>query len=361
MLADALPDRFGNHLVDAWMATQGVAASMIAPLDRLAYASTRAMGALTFRPPTGPRASDISTVQLADLVTAARAQISGNLSDTEDVHRALAELITVGSSAGGARAKAVLAFNPSTGQMRSGQLDAPEGYEQWLMKFDGVGDPLEQRDPLISSQQYCRVEFAYYLMATTAGIHMSESLLWPEGPRMHFLTRRFDRGMNSERIHSQTLCALAHLDYNARRTHAYETYFLTAQQLGLGPESAAEIFRRALFNVMSVNRDDHAKNFSFLLPEGGQWHLAPAYDVTHSNWGASWTQAQQMSVNGKFLDITLDDFRRMGDRFGVPGIEGIVTDVEQAVMNWRDFAAVAQVDQVTTDSIASDLIELRPR
>jgi serine/threonine-protein kinase HipA len=361
MLADALPDRFGNYLVNAWMATQGISESRITPLDRLAYASDRAMGALTFRPPAGPSTSEISTVQLADLVTAARAQISGNLRDTGDVHRALAELITVGSSAGGARAKAVLAFNPSTGQMLSGQLDAPEGYEQWLMKFDGVGDPQEQQDPLVSSQQYCRVEFAYYLMATSAGITMSESMLWPEGPRMHFLTRRFDRGPTGERIHSQTLCALAHLDYNARRTHAYETYFLTARQLGLGSESMSQIFRRAVFNVMGVNRDDHAKNFSFLLPEDGNWQLAPAYDVTHSNWGATWTQTQQMSVSGSFLDITLDDFRRMGDRLEVPNIERTLAEVAASIAQWRDFAATATVDQVTTDKITSDLKELRPK
>jgi serine/threonine-protein kinase HipA len=361
MLADALPDRFGNYLVDAWMATQGVSASRITPLDRLAYASDRAMGALTFRPPAGPSASDISSVQLADLVTAARAQITGNLKDTEDVHRALAELITVGSSAGGARAKAVLAFNPATGQMLSGQLDAPEGYEPWLIKFDGVGDPQEQRDPLVSSQQYCRVEYAYYLMATNAGIEMSESMLWPEGPRMHFMTRRFDRGARGERIHSQTLCALAHLDYNARRTHAYETYFLTARQLGLGPDEMSQIFRRAVFNVMGVNRDDHAKNFSFLLPEHGRWQLAPAYDVTHSNWGGSWTQAQQMSVSGNFTDITLDDFRLMGDRLEVPGIERTLNDVAQSIAQWRDFADEAMVDQATTDKIAVDLDELHLR
>lgn len=361
MLADALPDRFGNYLVNAWMATQGITEARITPLDRLAYASDRAMGALTFRPPAGPSASDISTVALADLVTAARAQISGNLRDTGDVHRALAELITVGSSAGGARAKAVLAFNPSTGQMLSGQLDAPEGYEQWLIKFDGVGDPQEQRDPLVSSQQYCRVEFAYYLMAKSAGITMSDSMLWPEGPRMHFMTRRFDRGPNGERIHSQTLCALAHLDYNARRTHAYETYFLTARQLGLGSESMSQIFRRAVFNVMGVNRDDHAKNFSFLLPEDGSWELAPAYDITHSNWGASWTQTQQMSVSGSFLDITLDDFRSMGDRLEVANIERTLKEVSASIAQWRDFATIAMVDQATTDKIATDLEQLRPK
>jgi serine/threonine-protein kinase HipA len=361
MLADALPDRFGNSLVDAWMAEQGVEVSLITPLDRLAYASNRAMGALTFRPPVGPNSADMSAVQLADLVTAARAQITGNLGDSEDIHRALAELITVGSTAGGARAKAVIAYNPSTGQMLSGQLNAPEGYEHWLLKLDGVGDPAGQHDPLVSSQQYCRVEYAYYLMATAAGITMSESQLLAEGPREHFLTRRFDRGPEGERIHSQTLCALAHLDYNALNAHSYSSYFLTAKQLGLDGDVTAQIFRRAVFNVMGVNRDDHAKNFSFLLPHDGKWQLAPAYDVTHSNWGASWTESQKMSVNGRFLDISLDDLRTMGERHEVPGIERILADVRESLDAWREFAAQADVDELTTDRIARDLAHLRPR
>ena len=360
MLADALPDRFGNALVNAWMAEQGVEAANITALDRLAYASDRAMGALTFRPPAGPSAHP-SAVQLADLVAAARAQISGRLDDTADIHRALAELISVGSSAGGARAKAVLAYNPATGQMLSGQFNAPPGYEQWLLKLDGVGNPAGQSDPLVTSQQYSKVEFAYYLMATSAGIEMSESQLLREGPRSHFMTRRFDRGPGGERIHTQTLCALAHLDYNARRTHAYSSYFLTASALGLGPDAAREIFRRAAFNVMGVNRDDHAKNFSFLLSDGGHWRLAPAYDVTHSNWGGSWTQNHQMSVNGHFVDITLDDLREMGDRHEVPGVETVLRDVAAAIERWPEFAKAAEVDQVTTETIAEDLVNLRPR
>jgi serine/threonine-protein kinase HipA len=360
MLADALPDRFGNALVNAWMAEQGVDVANITALDRLAYASDRAMGALTFRPPAGP-SSLASAVQLADLVAAARAQISGRLDGGADIHRALAELISVGSSAGGARAKAVLAYNPSTGQMLSGQFTAPPGYEQWLLKLDGVGDPVGGRDPLVTSQQYCKVEYAYYLMATSAGVEMSTSQLLREGPRSHFMTRRFDRGPNGERVHTQTLCALAHLDYNARRTHSYSSYFLTASALGLGPGAAGEIFRRAVFNVMAVNRDDHAKNFSFLLPDAGQWRLAPAYDVTHSNWGGSWTQSHQMSVNGHFVDITLDDLREMGDRHEVPGVESILRDVTAAVAHWSDFATAADVDRATIDQIAADLVELRPR
>src|SRR6202167_1607476 len=361
MLADALPDRFGNSLVDAWMAEQGIESSLISPLDRLAYASNRAMGALTFRPPVGPDSAEQSAVQLADLVTAARAQISGNLGDSDDIHRALAELITVGSTAGGARAKAVIAYNPSTGQMLSGQLNAPEGYEHWLLKLDGVGDPAGQHDPLVSSQQYCRVEYAYYLMATAAGITMSQSQLLAEGPREHFLTRRFDRSASGERIHSQTLCALAHLDYNALHAHSYSSYFLTAKQLRLDEDAMAQIFRRAVFNVMGVNRDDHAKNFSFLLAHDGPWQLAPAYDVTHSNWGASWTDSQKMSDNGHFADISLDDLRTMGERHEVPGIERILADVRETLDHWHEFARRADVDTLTTQRIARDLTELRPR
>jgi serine/threonine-protein kinase HipA len=361
MLADALPDKFGNALVNAWMADQGVSASQITALDRLAYASDRAMGALTFAPATGPPTSEVSVVQLADLVTAARAQIAGSLEDSEDVHRALSELITVGSTAGGARAKAVVAYNPATGQIRSGQFNAPEGYEQWLLKLDGVGDTVGQNDPLGTSQQYCRVEYAYYLMATSAGIEMSESRLLQEDSRAHFMTRRFDRGADNERLHSQTLCALAHLDYNASHAHSYASYFLTARELGLGPNDLQQIFRRVVFNVMASNRDDHAKNFSFLLKERGAWQLAPAYDVTHSNWGVEWTNGHQMSVNGRFLGIALDDLRSLGDQQGVPGIEKALRDVTQATSRWREFATEAGVEETEIAKIESDIIGFRPR
>jgi serine/threonine-protein kinase HipA len=361
MLADALPDRFGHALVNAWMAEQGIDARRITPLDRLAYASNRAMGAMTFAPPVGPSASKVSLVQVADLVAAARGGIAGTLSDDE-AHDALAQLITVGSTAGGARAKAVIAYNPITNQMRSGQLNAPEGYQQWLLKLDGVGDPAgHPTDPLVTGQQYCRVEYAYYLMATRAGVEMSESRLLREGPRAHFMTKRFDRGPGDRRIHSQTLCALAHLDYNLTRTHSYSSYFLTARDLGLGPEARHQMFRRVAFNVMGVNRDDHTKNFSFLLPEHGEWQLAPAYDVTHSYWHSTWTQGHQMSVNGRFADITLDDLRQLGDLHEVPGIERALQAVAEAVGSWRDVAAEADVDRDTTERIAGDMEELRPR
>ncbi|HUY42167.1 MAG TPA: HipA domain-containing protein, partial [Acidimicrobiales bacterium] len=264
------------------------------------------------------------------------------------------------STAGGARAKAVIAFNPETYEMLSGQFSAPEGFEQWLIKLDGVGDPAAPgTDPLADSQPDGRVEYAYYLMARAAGINISESRLLLEGPRAHFLTRRFDRAAGNERVHSQTLCALAHLDYNMSRTHSYSSYFLTARELGL--DVAREIFRRALFNVASVNRDDHTKNASFMLSEHGNWQLAPAYDVTHSYWDAEWPQEHQMSVNAKFAGITLDDFRAMGDRHEVPAIAATITQVNEAIDHWPDFASDAGVDATTTATVAADIERFRPR
>jgi serine/threonine-protein kinase HipA len=360
MLADALPDRFGNALVTAWLAEHGVEPASITPLDRLAYASDRAMGALTFAPPLGPPTTPVSLVQIADLVTAARAELHGSLNE-RDVHDAVAQLITVGSSAGGARAKAVIAYNPVTHQMRSGQLHAPEGFEQWILKLDGVGDPAFGGDPLSESQPFCRVEYAYYLMALRAGVEMSASRLLPEGPRAHFMTKRFDRGPGDERVHTQSLCAVAHLDYNLTRTHSYSSYFLTADALGLGRDVRQQLFRRVAFNVFGVNRDDHTKNFAFLRSKHGAWRAAPAFDVTHSNWTGAWTAAHQQSVNAKFADITLDDLRALGDLHEVPGIEVALREVGDAVRTWPDAAAEAGLDAPTIERIGADIAAHWPR
>jgi serine/threonine-protein kinase HipA len=246
--------------------------------------------------------------------------------------------------------------------MRSGQLEAPEGFEQWLIKLDGVGDPTSVRaDPSVSSQEYCRVEYAYHLMALRAGLDMSPSFLLPEGPRAHFMTKRFDRGPGNLRLHLQSLCALDHLDFNLARTHSYSSYFLVAERLGLDAADRDQIFRRIAFNVMGVNRDDHTKNVSFLLPENGQWQLAPAYDVTHANWGSDWTAQHQMSVNGRFSDITLDDLRALGDRHNVPGIEIALREVAKAIETWPEVAVMSGVDEITTERVTSDLETFRPR
>ncbi|MFA5886117.1 MAG: type II toxin-antitoxin system HipA family toxin [Acidimicrobiia bacterium] len=355
MLADSLPDRFGNALVNAWMAEQGITAAQVTPLDRLAYAADRAMGALEFRPPAVEPPSAPTAVQLADLVTAARAAVSGDLDAAP--RDALHELIQVGTSAGGARAKAVVAFNPATGQIRSGQIDAPAGFEQWIIKLDGVsGDPTRDTDPFADGESYGRIEYAYARMAAQAGIEMTECRLLPEGPRTHFMTRRFDRDAARGRIHVQTLCGIAGLDFNLVGAHSYAQYLEVIDALGLGPAAREQAFRRIVFNVAAMNRDDHTKNLAFLMSVDGEWSLAPAYDVTHAhNPSGTWTSRHQMSINGQFEHITLDDLDTVGDRFAVPGYRGIAREVPVVVARWPEFAAEAGVDQAHTDRIAEDL------
>ena len=363
MLADALPDKFGNALVDAWLAENGVSFDRITPLDRLAYAADRGMGALTFHPPISRPQEDATAVQLADLVRAARAMVSGEITTTPALHALLRQLIQVGTSAGGARAKAVIAYNPASGQIRQGQLNSPDGFEHWLIKLDGVGsDKGRDYDPFSDSQGYGRVEYAYYLMALDAGIQMSESQLLLEGPRAHFLSRRFDRTRDGRRVHLQSLCGLAHLDFKLPDTHSYNQYLNTIVELGLGRDALAQAFRRMVFNVAAVNRDDHTKNLAFLLPEGGDWQLAPAFDVTHAhNPGGEWTQRHQMSVNGKFDKINLDDLSAVGDHYLIHGYKNAVKEVLDAVDRWPNFAAVASVDGDTTARIAGDHARHRPR
>lgn len=363
MLADALPDKFGNALVNAYLSGQGIPAEKITPLDRLAYAADRGMGALTFKPPVHDGLDQPTAIQLADLVAAARSMVSGEFTNALATHDALRQLIHVGTSAGGARAKAVIAYNPKTQQIKSGQSAALADFEHWIIKLDGVSiDPTREFDPFTAGADYCRVEYAYYLMACEAGVEMSKSLLLPEGPRMHFLTQRFDRTPAGHRIHLQSLCALAHLDFNLISTHSYNQYFETIKDLGMGKDALQQAFRRMVFNVAAVNRDDHTKNLAFLLPENGAWELAPAYDVTHAhNSQGQWTMNHQMSVNGKFDGITLADLHEVGDLHLVPKYAGVIDEVFQAIDRWPDFAASAGVSEKTTQRIAKDIGLNRPR
>lgn len=363
LLADALPDRFGNALVDAWMADEGVPRDQITALDRLAYMADRGMGALEFHPPAGAPAQDATALQLADLVTAARAAVRGDITTSPSAHDALRQLIQVGTSAGGARPKAVIAYNPDTDQIRSGQVDAPQGFEHWLIKLDGVGtDPTRESDPFTAGAGYGRIEYAYHLMARAAGVGMAECRLLPEGPRTHFLTRRFDRGTLGSRHHVLTLCAMAHLDFNMAHTHSYGQYLQTIDALELGPVAREQAFRRIVFNVAAVNRDDHTKNLSFIAPEGGDWSLSPAYDLIHAhNPRGRWTQSHQMSVNGKFDGIDIADLTTFGDRHLVPGYNDVIAEVFAAVDRWPDFAEEAGVSPDHTERVADDLHRHRPR
>jgi serine/threonine-protein kinase HipA len=364
LLADSLPDKFGNALVDAWMAEQGVAATDITPLDRLAYAAERAMGALEFRPPARTEASQPPTaVQLADLVLAARLTVRGEFAGGETAHAALQQLIQVGTSAGGARAKAVVAFNPGTFQVHSAYGQPLEGFEQWLIKLDGVsGTGMDGHgDRLGESAPYGRIEFAYSEMAKAAGLEMMPCQLLAEGPRRHFMTKRFDRGTAGERFHVLSLCALAQLDYNLVATHSYDQYLQSVRALDLEIDELAEAYRRMVFNVMGVNHDDHTKNFAFMRSEDTGWRLTPAYDLTHAyNPASQWTSRHLMAVNGKFEDIELEDLFVVGERNGVPGYRRIVREVREAVAEWATFAARSDLDEETTKNVGADIDRFAP-
>lgn len=357
LFADSLPDRFGNALVDAWMAENGVERSQITPLDRLAYAADRGIGALTYRPPAGPPSEVPAVVQLADLVLAARQTVHGDTLSEGHASDALKQLIQVGTSAGGARAKAVILYNRQTGQIRSGHASTEPGFDHYLLKLDGVAHfGMDGRvDDLGAAAPYGRIEYAYYLMARAAGITMEPSELLLEGPRAHFLTQRFDRGPNGERHHLLSLCALDHLDFNLNGAHSYDQYLNAVRRLGLGPDALAQAFRRMVFNVVAVNRDDHTKNLAFLLREGGRWELAPAFDVTHAhNSAGGWTQRHQMRINGKVEQITRADLHAVGDRHDVPGYRRIVREVVDVVAHWPQFAAEAGVPDAQRERIAAD-------
>lgn len=350
LLADALPDDFGNALIDAWMARQGVAKNQVTTLERLAYMGKRGMGAMEFRPAKGAYRESSQPLQMKKLVETARQLINGDLSDDPQAKAALANIIRVGTSAGGARAKAVVAWNPKTKELRSGQFDVADDFEHWLLKFDGVGKDLE----LGTGAHYGRIEYAYHRMALATGIDMQECRLLEENGRAHFMTKRFDRDGNKKH-HVQSLCAMQHLDYKQRGTHAYESLFLVAEKLGLDDHTRRQLFLRMAFNVIARNCDDHTKNFAFMLKENHSWELTPAFDITHAyNPGGEWTYQHLMSVNGKFKDIGSADLINVGDRFSVPDMPNLLCQVKDAVARWAEFAAEAELPTSEIAKVAAD-------
>ncbi len=362
MLADALPDAFGNALVNHWMRMNGIRSSDITPLDRLVYAGSRAVGALEFVPPAAAGSSPSSAIVLSDLVEVARATVSGRL-DQAGAADALLQLINVGSSAGGARAKALVAFNPQSQEIRPGHGDTPEGFSQWLLKIDGAGSrSLDGRvDSLGDSAPYGRIEYAYSLMAAAAGVTMTECQLLERDGRAHFLTRRFDRTDTDEKVHVASLCALDHLDFQQPGEHSYDQFLDVAARLEVPTQDVEQAFTRMVFNVLAVNRDDHTKNFAFTLPRDGKWRLAPAFDVTHAfNPTGEWTQRHQMFINGRVEGLELTDLTTVGERHGVPGVRAIVRRVLGAVDEWPEFARMAGVGDSDSDRIRADMIALAP-
>ena len=347
MLADALPDDFGNSLINAWMANQGVAAGDITALDRLAYMGKRSMGALEFRPVRGPTSRRATAIVLSELVESARRAVHGELDNDPHGAAALKQLISVGTSAGGARAKATIAWNPDTNEVRAGQFDVDPGFEHWLLKFDGMGKDSELGEP----QGYGRIEYAYHLMAVEAGIIMAPCRLLEEGGRAHFMTKRFDRNGNTK-LHTQSLCGMAQLDYRAKGVHDYSQWLNVMRQLSMSPQVFEQAFRRIAFNVMAKNCDDHTKNISFILHEQNTWELAPAYDLLFAyNPKGEWTYQHLMSVNGKFDQVRRDDLLILADRFQIGAASRLLADVRNAVAQWPEFGRQAQLSTRQIDRI----------
>jgi len=347
LLADALPDKFGNRVLNAWLAKSGRNPREITPIERLCYIGKRGMGALEFVPGLYPAKLDKSVfLKVADLVDLAqnvmkdRQSLDTQIGPVESENtEALIDLLRVGTSAGGARPKAIIAMNDK-GLVKSGQTIAPKGYEYWIVKFDGVTDE-ELGDP----KGYGCIEYAYYLMAKDAGINITECRLLKEGGRSHFMTKRFDR-QDGEKIHMLSLCGMAHFDFNKTGAYGYEQAFRVIQSLNLGMPEIEQQYKRTLFNVIGRNQDDHTKNISFLMGRDGQWRLSPAYDITYSyNPDGLWTNQHQMTLNGKQKKFTGKDLILLGKVAGIRDPENIINEILKAVERWPQFAKAAGVKE----------------
>ena len=357
LLADSLPDKFGNALIDAWLARQGRTAEAFNAVERLCYTGQRGMGALEFAPAIGPAARKSTRIEIDKLVELAseilshRNNFNVSFAD-ESKDQALTGILQVGTSAGGARAKAVIAWNPSTNEVRSGQVATEKGFEYWVLKFDGVSGNKDKE--LEDPKGYGVIEYAYSRMAKDAGITMSACRLFEEHGRRHFMSRRFDRLAGSEKLHMQSLCALAHYDYNVAGAWSYEQALLVMRQLELPMSSIEEQFRRMAFNVIARNQDDHVKNIAFLMDKSGVWSLSPAFDMTYSfNPSGAWTATHQMTINGKRDNFTMDDLKACAKTASMKRGQAkkIIDEVKQAVSHWKKYADDAGVDSTQRDQI----------
>jgi len=358
LLADSLPDRFGNALINAWLATRGRTPESFNAVERLCYVGTRGMGALEFQPATGPdprpakRLEVDALVRLASEVLTQREHLAASFAADPERFEGLGDILRVGTSAGGARAKAVIAWNEATQEVRSGQVEAGDGFEHWLLKFDGVSGNRDRE--LDDPRGYGAIEYAYSLMARAAGIDMTECRLLEENGRRHFMTRRFDRQGGGEKLHMQSLGALAHYDYNEPGAYGYEQALGVVRELELGMDALEELFRRMLFNVVARNQDDHVKNIAFLMDRRGRWSLAPAFDVTYSwNPAGEWTARHQMSVNGKRDGFTRDDLRACARAASLKRgrADEILADVVAAARRWPEFADAAKLPEGTREQV----------
>ena len=348
LLADSLPDKFGNAVIDGWLQSQGRTPDSFNPVERLCYTGSRGMGALEYLPTKGPRANTSTSIRIDKLVELA----SKILDSRKNMHvtpgkNAMQEIIRVGTSAGGARAKAVIAWNEEKNDIRSGQIEAGKGYGYWIIKFDGVSANGDKEGP--DDPQYTRIEYAYSLMAKKAGIKMSECRQYKENGRYHFMTRRFDRDpVTGDKIHMQSLGAIAHFDFNQPGAYSYEQAAQVMRKLRISNTDIRQLYRRMVFNILSRNQDDHVKNISFLMDRKGKWSLSPAYDVTFAyNPSGEWTNTHQMSVNGKRTGFTYNDLILSAQSIGVkqPDAEKIISEVRESIDNWEQFAEKAELSE----------------
>lgn len=361
LLADSLPDRFGNALIDVWLSSQGRTVASFNPVERLCYIGTRGMGALEFETALFGPTSDSSVIEVEKLVDLAnkileqRASLNGILTGKDD-RKAMEDILRVGTSAGGARAKAILAWNPKTNEFRSGQVKNEPGFEQWLLKFDGVRNnrDKELNDPL----GYGKIEYAYHLMALEAGIQMTKCRLHNEGGRSHFMTKRFDRTVNGDKLLMQSLGAMAHFDYNQPANYSYEQAIGVLKRLGLPREDLEQLVLRAMFNVIGRNHDDHVKNISFLMNRHGIWRLSPAYDISYSyDPNGYWTSQHQMSINGKRDSFTRQDLISLANFAGIKTAQAsdMLNHTISVISKWNEFAKKVGIEKMRAEQIQKKL------
>ncbi|MFC1596136.1 type II toxin-antitoxin system HipA family toxin [Candidatus Margulisiibacteriota bacterium] len=358
LLADSLPDTYGNAIINAWLAEQGRTPDSFNPVERLCYTGKRAMGALEYAPAINNSIETSVPVEIAELVNLSQQIIDERLHLNTNLKKkdatAMLDIIRVGTSAGGARPKAVIAINDKTNEVRSGQVAAPAGFEHWIIKFDSVSDLV-----LGNTAGYGRIEYAYYKMALTCGIEMMSSKIYEENNRAHFLTKRFDRTDNQGKVHMQSLCAINHFDYNMAGAYSYEQTFQTIRELRLTYINSEQLYRRMVFNVIARNHDDHTKNIAFLMDKNGQWQLAPAFDVIYSyNPEGMWTNQHQMTINGKRRDITRADLEIIGRENNIKQFNNIIDDISAVITDWPKYAEEAGIPEDTIKAIAENLLSV---
>lgn len=358
VFADSLPDKFGNTIVDEWFESKGVPVSEISVLDRLCYVGKRGMGALEFEPSEKVKGLDSSTkLRVAELQEFARRIFEDRKSFRDSLiqeEKSVIDILKVGTSAGGAKAKALIAYDEVSGEVRSGQVKAPEGFGYWLLKFDGT--TYAEHDEIKGNPKgISNVEYAYYKMALDCGIVMNECRLLKDGEFNHFMTKRFDRTDTGERLHMISLAGMAHMDRDL--PHSYDEIATVLRRLHFDAKAFEQLFRRMIFNVLASNNDDHAKNFAFLMDKTGRWTFAPAFDMCYAYVpGGQWTGSHQMSVNGKRSGITTSDMLAVGQRMDVSGAKGIIDEIASVVSNWKQYASLSEVPEHMAEIIANQII-----